>query len=154
MERIGDETRRQLGRFGPAAGMAAIVTAWPDSVGEEIAKNAWPARLGRDGTLHISVSSAAWGFELTHLEGAILERLRAALGKKAPSRLRFAPGPLPERAPESVKEVKNVAPQPTAGERSEGARIAAGIGDEELRKLVARAAAASLAGASDGRSVW
>jgi hypothetical protein len=43
---------------------------------------------------------------------------------------------------------------PSRAEREEGARLAATIEDENLRKIVARAAAASLARESDGRSVW
>ncbi|HWH05605.1 MAG TPA: DUF721 domain-containing protein, partial [Gaiellaceae bacterium] len=64
MERIGRDVSRELGRFGPAAGMAEIVEAWPDAVGEAIARHAWPARIGRDGTLVETTSSSAWAFEL------------------------------------------------------------------------------------------
>ena len=64
IERIGNEVERELGRFGPAAGMAELLRAWPDAVGEEIARNAWPARIARDGTLHVATSSSAWAFEL------------------------------------------------------------------------------------------
>jgi len=61
---IGDDVRRELSRFGPAAGMAELLAAWPAAVGEGIARNAWPARIGRDGTLHVAVASSAWAFEL------------------------------------------------------------------------------------------
>ena len=47
IERIGENVKRELGRFGPAAGMADLVTAWPAAVGEQIARNAWPARIAR-----------------------------------------------------------------------------------------------------------
>jgi hypothetical protein len=154
MERIGQEARRQLKRFGPAGGMADLVAAWPHAVGEEISRNAWPARIARDRTLHVSVSSSAWGFELTHLEGEILGRLRTKLGDGAPARLRFAPGPLPERSAEGVKKVKKPPPQPSADERSAADEIASGVTDLRLRELVSRAAAASLAHARDDRSVW
>ena len=30
-----------------------------EAVGDPIARNAWPARLGRDGTLHVATASAA-----------------------------------------------------------------------------------------------
>ena len=154
MEKIGEEAKRQLRRFGPAGGMADLVTAWPPAVGDEISRNAWPARVGRDGTLHVSVSSAAWGFELAHLEGEILGRLRASLGDGAPARLRFAPGPLPERSAEGVKKVKKPPPEPSPAERAAAAEIASGVTDLRLRELVSRAAAASLAQARDDRSVW
>lgn len=154
MRRIGDDLRRELGRFGAGGEMAAIVAAWPGSVGDEIARNAWPARLARDRTLHVNVSSSAWGFELTHLESEILGRLSEALEKAAPTRIRFAPGPLPELGAESVKEVKKVAPAPSPEQQAEGARIAAEIEDADLRELVAKAAAASLSRAPDDRPVW
>lgn len=154
MKRIGDDLRRELGRFGTGGEMAQIVTAWPASVGEEISRNAWPARLARDRTLHVNVSSSAWGFELTQLEGEILARLKEALTGDVPARLRFSPGPLPELGAESVKEVKKVVPPPSPEARAEAARIAAEIEDEGLRELVARAAAASLSRAPDDRPVW
>ena len=53
MDRVGADVERELGRFGPASGMAPLVEVWPEAVGPEIARNAWPARLARDGTLHV-----------------------------------------------------------------------------------------------------
>lgn len=153
MERIGSEVDKQLSRFGPAGGMGPLVEVWPDAVGEEIARNAWPARIARDGTLRVAVSSSSWAFELAQLESEIAARLREALGKDAPPRLRFAPGPLPEPRAEGVKRVKEERRKPTEAERAEAERIASTIGDEELREAVARAAAESLARASDDRSI-
>jgi len=62
MERIGNEVRRELGRFGSAGQMADLVAAWPGAVGETVAANAWPARLARDGTLHVAAASSTWAF--------------------------------------------------------------------------------------------
>ncbi len=73
--------------------MGDVLAAWEDAVGPEIARNAWPARFQRDGTLIVHCQDAIWAFEL---------------GSRA-------------------------------------AEWAAGIEDETLRELVARAAAASLA---------
>src|SRR5262249_31368924 len=64
MERVGDAVSRELGRFGPIVGMAPLVEAWPSAVGTEIARNAWPARLARDGTLHVHTTDSIWAFEL------------------------------------------------------------------------------------------
>jgi hypothetical protein len=153
MDRIGGDVRRELGRFGPAAGMAELIEAWPEAVGEGIARNAWPARLGRDGTLHVATSSAAWAFELAHLEGKLLERLRAALGDAVPSRLRFAVGRVPEPPPVATGPVEEPPPEPSATEREAAARLTAGIADDELREAVARAAAHSLARGASGRSL-
>ena len=64
--------------------------AWQAAVGDEIARNAWPARFQRDGTLIVHTKDAIWGFELGHRAAEIAERLP---GKPA---LKFVPGPLPE----------------------------------------------------------
>lgn len=144
-ERIGDDVKRQLGRFGPAGAMAEIVRAWPEAVGDNIARNAWPGRVARDGTLHVNTSSSAWAFELGLLERQIMERLREALGRDAPKGLRFAPGRLPAPAREAPSQAPRRPPQPSSEERLEAERLAAPIEDENLRKLVANAAAASLA---------
>jgi hypothetical protein len=153
-KRIGDEVRQELKRFGPAAGMGELVAAWPDLVGDQIARNAWPARFGRDGTLYVATSSSAWAFELTQHQGEILGRLRKALVESPPAGLRFFPGKLPE-APGVEDEApvrEPVTPSPEQLER--GASLAAEIEDEDLRKVVAKAAAASLSRAPDGRRVW
>jgi len=142
---IGDEVRRELSRFGPEAGLGEIVEAWPESVGVGIAANAWPARVSRDGNLHVSTSSSAWAFELTQLAPSILERLQERLGESAPAALRFAPGPLPEPGSEPVETSKRTVPMVSEADRAEGARIAATIENQDLREAVARAAEASLA---------
>lgn len=150
MERIGTDVRRELGRFGPAAGMSDLVEAWPEVVGDPIARNAWPARLGRDRTLHVATASAAWAFELAHLEGELLDRLRGAVGEAAPSRLRFALGRLPE-APADAEQAEPSRTEPSPADLEAAARLASAIEDEELRATVARAAAQSLARAASGR---
>jgi hypothetical protein len=152
MERIGDELRGELTRLGPGGGMADVVEAWPAAVGDAVARNAWPARIARDGTLHVNASSSAWAFELTQLAPDIAVRLRAALGERAPAALRFAVGPVPEPPPDEPAGASSGAVQPTAAERELAAALTAGLGDEELRELVSRAAAASLSRAAVGRS--
>jgi hypothetical protein len=147
-ERIGDDVQRELKRFGPVGAMAEIVKAWPAAVGDSIARNAWPARVNRDGTLHVATSSSAWAFELGLLEADIRERLGAALGPDVPPRLRFAPGRLPEPPREAAGERRIEPPEPTPAQEREAARLAAPIEDENLRKVVAKAAAASLAKAA------
>jgi Dna[CI] antecedent, DciA len=155
MDRLETAIRRELGRFGSGHGdrgdgdIVAIVRAWPEAVGETVARNAWPARLARDGTLHVNTLSSTWAFELGRLAETILEGLRQELGEATPPALKFSPGPVPESGAEELgtatAEASGVAPE----HRAEGVRLAAGIEDDELRELVARAAAASLARAVD-----
>ena len=145
MEPLGPEVRRELGRFGPQAGMGEVLAAWPAAVGEAIARNAWPARFARDGTLHVATKDAVWAFELGHRAAEIAERL----GVKA---IRFAPGKVADAMPsEATKTNTRRLPEPTPEERREAAEIAAPIEDEELRELVARAVAASLSSRRSGR---
>lgn len=148
MDRLGAQIRQELGRLKPADDdILAIVHVWAAAVGETVARNAWPGRLGREGTLHVNVASSTWAFELGKLSATILEQLGAQLGEGAPRALKFAPGPLPSEAPQAPRAGRAQAPEIGSGHRAEAAAIAAGIEDEELRELVARAAAASLAGA-------
>jgi hypothetical protein len=155
---IGEVVAEELARVGPAGGIGDVVAAWPEAVGPAIAGNAWPARIARDGTLAVSTSSSVWAFELTKLEAEIRGRLGERLAEKAPPRLRFAVGRLPERVPdESVTTSSRPVPTVDSEARRAGEKIAAPIEDEELRALVARAAAASLAarrGPADNRGLW
>jgi hypothetical protein len=145
MEPLGADFRRELARFGPQAGLGDVVAAWPAAVGPGIAANAWPARIARDGTLHVATSSSAWAFELTQLEATVRTKLAARLEGDAPPAFRFAPGPLPEPGREPVEASKRVVPRPSRAEVEAGQRIAGEIADSALRETVARAAAASLA---------
>ena len=87
MERLGDSLDQQLRRFGATGSMPAIVAAWPAAVGEEVARNAWPARISRDRVLHVNTSSSAWAFELTQLAAVVLEQLAAGLEDSPPKAL-------------------------------------------------------------------
>jgi hypothetical protein len=153
LERLGEDPRRELGRFQSAPALVELVTAWPEAVGGEIARNAWPARLARDGTLHVSTSSSTWAFELTQLEENVRSQLELRLGEGVPKRLRFAPGPLPAPAAEPEQPEPREPLVASAKARSQAASLAAEIEDQELRETVARAAAASLERAATGRSV-
>jgi hypothetical protein len=153
MERLDGSVRRALRSSGvPDAGLLAEVTrAWPDAVGAAIARAAWPQRLGRDGTLHVTTVSSTWAFELGRMEEEIRAKLAAGLGDAAPPALRFAPGPVP--APPAPEEAPAPTPAPSPEEASAAASLAAGIEDPGLREAVRRAAAASLARGRGGRPV-
>jgi hypothetical protein len=122
--------------------MGEAVAAWEAAVGPEIARNAWPARFQRDGTLIVHTKDSVWGFELTSRAGEISPRLP---GKPA---LKFVPGPVPEQGFEPAPATPPGSPPATLEQLAQAAEWASGIDDENLRKLVVRAAAASLARAS------
>jgi hypothetical protein len=150
MERVRDAIRRELGRFGPAEGMAPLVEAWPVAVGELIARNAWPARLARDGTLHVHTTDSIWAFELKSRADEIRDRL----GELAPPRLAFAPGPIPEPVETLSEDAGPAVVEPGPEHVAEADSLTRVIRDEDLRKVVAKAAALSLAKASNDRSFW
>jgi hypothetical protein len=135
LSRVGDSVRSELSRFGPQAGMAELVEAWPAAVGAQIARFAWPARIARDGTVHVHTADSVWAFELGHRAAEIAGRLGVA-------KLRFAPGPLPEPAPEErVAAPVEVTPE----DEARAAELAAPIADEKLRESVQKAVKLGLA---------
>jgi predicted nucleic acid-binding Zn ribbon protein len=139
LDPLGDEVRRELRRFGPNAEIGAAVEAWPAAVGEEIARNAWPARFQRDGTLIVHARDSVWAFELTQRAEQISERL-----PNTPS-LKFVPGHLPARGPEPTQATPQGSPPATVEQIEQAAEWTAAIEHEELRKVVAKAAELSLA---------
>jgi hypothetical protein len=150
MDRVGNAVARELKRFGPASGMAPLVEAWPAAVGVEIARNAWPARIARDGTLHVHTQDSIWAFELT----SRAEEIRARLGPLAPKRLAFAAGPLPEPLVDTPDRARERPPKPSPEVVAQAESLVRGIRDTELRKVVAKAAAASLSRVLNDRSFW
>jgi hypothetical protein len=152
MERLGRDLRFVLGRLGVPGGsdITAVVDTWPSLVGEQNARRSWPARIGRDGTLLVHAADSVWAHQLGLLAPEILALLRERLGTAAPASLRFAPGPLPAAA-EADPGRRPRPVEPAAKDRSEAAALTAAIADDELRELVARAAAASLARARSDR---
>ena len=144
MDRVGDEIRAELRRIGADSGAGDLVGAWAAAVGDEIARNAWPARTQPDGTLVVHVRDSIWGFELTQRAPEISERLPGR------PRLRFIPGPLPDTAAEGAPEARIEA---TLEQAREAAEFAAGIEDPDLREYVAKAIKAALARPPDDRSV-
>ena len=142
MEPLGPEIRKELGQFGPQAGMPELLERWAEAVGPAIARNAWPARIARDGTVHVNTADSVWAFELGQRAQEIGERLGVA-------KLRFAPGPLPE--PEAEAPEPAVPPTPEEDERA--AAIAGVIEDENLRESVQKAVRLGLARERHDRNI-
>jgi hypothetical protein len=122
--------------------MAELLERWPDAVGAAIARNAWPARIARDGTVHVNTADSIWSFELGQRAREIAQRLGVP-------RLRFTPGPLPEAAVEPPREPPAIRPEDEERARA----IAARIEDENLRESVQKAVTFSLARARDDHPI-
>jgi hypothetical protein len=144
VEPVGEQIRAELSRVGADSGAGDAVTAWPAAVGDEIARNAWPARTQADGTLIVHVRDAIWGFELTQRASEISARLPGR------PRLRFTPGPLPDTTQEESSAPRV---EVSAEHALEAAEMAAGITDPDLRESVAKAIKVALARASADRSI-
>ena len=114
--------------------MIELVERWPAAVGPHISRFAWPARIARDGTIHVATADSVWAFELGQRAAEIAARLGGA-------RLRFAPGPLPEPDPEPARP--SVSPTPEDARRA--AELTAGVRDEKLRETVQKALSYALA---------
>jgi hypothetical protein len=143
VERLSDSVRSELGRFGPNADLTGIADRWTEAVGDAISRNAWPSRIGRDGTLHVNTADSVWSFELAHRAAEIAARLGV-------SAIRFAPGPL---AGSSVSEPLPAPVEPTPDDLQQAAGIASAIEDENLRKTVEKVVALSLATGRSGRAL-
>jgi predicted nucleic acid-binding Zn ribbon protein len=80
-EGIGGVVRRLLGdrrlRRGVALGRLAL--AWPQVVGEQLARQTSPRALD-DGGLLVAASSAAWGSQVRFLSSEIRRKANEALG--------------------------------------------------------------------------
>jgi hypothetical protein len=139
---LGREIRAELSRFGPQAGMPELLDRWPDAVGATVARFAWPARIARDGTVHVNTADSIWAFELAQRSQEIAERLGV-------EKLRFAPGALPE----PPREPEHVAVEPTPEEEERARALASRIGDEKLRQSVQKAVRLALARERHDRSV-
>ena len=77
-----------LQRAAPQTPLAAVQTAWPAAVGDQLAAVAAPVSE-RDGTLIVECADAVWAQELDLMQTALLDRLRGELGDAAPEALRF-----------------------------------------------------------------
>ncbi|MBA3401620.1 MAG: DUF721 domain-containing protein [Actinobacteria bacterium] len=155
MERIGKSVEKVLSRTGggTALALAEITAAWPKAVGEAVAREAWPLRVARDGTLHVATTSSTWAFELDRLSPEIEEQLRALVGPSTPKKLRFRIGPVPEPGGDlrDTAEASAEAVRPTPDADAAAASLTSEVEDPELRALIARAARASLSRTSSGR---
>jgi len=84
----GEAFRVARERAAPKTALSAVQGAWSAAVGERVAAVATPVSE-RAGTLTVECSDAVWAQELDLMQEQLLERLREALGERAPKALKF-----------------------------------------------------------------
>ena len=154
MERLDGSVRRALRGAGvPDAGVLAAVTrAWPGAVGPAIARAAWPQRLARDGTLHVTTVSSTWAFELGRMAEEIEAKLQGDAGR-CDAACACASRPAPCRQPAPRRNPFRETSSGRRRTRRRRHRSAPGSPTRSSARAVRRAVAASLAAARDDRGV-
>lgn len=140
MDAIGDLLDGAVPPERPGTALVAVLRAWPEVVGPEIARHARPARRTREGDLLVHCSDAAWTQTLTMMAPELTARLAAALGDDAPRGLRFRVGTVATRPAD-----ERTAPPPPPAAMEAAGELAAPIADERLRAAAERVIARSLA---------
>lgn len=128
---------------GPASPIVAYEEAWTRIVAPDIARNSWPHRLTRAGVLTIACADAGWAQELGAHAETLERQLQTAIPDLPLQRLRFMVADR-ERAPATVPS-RSVPPAPARAHHALAAHAVEGMSDEELKKALKRAIAASLA---------
>ncbi len=142
-----------MSRFYPREADRPLVRAqraWQHAVPERVDVAARPARLLRGGVLIVHCVNSMWVHELSYLEEQFRERMKAGDPRLRLRKIRFVPGPLPERAP-PLPHPK--APPPPLPAHALPPRVAAAIArvqDPKLQDALVRAACQSLAPLDDG----
>ena len=150
---LADLVAPALGKTLAARGFAAadVVLAWPEIVGERLAKVCEPIALewprgprvgedeGKSATLVIRVEGA-FGLEVQHLAPAILERINSHFGWRCAGKLAIRQGRVAAKA-----GPKPAAPPPDAQAMANSRRMAAEIADDGLRRAVIELGALVLA---------
>ncbi len=75
-------------QVAPKTGLAAVQGVWSEALGERLAEVATPV-AEKAGTLTVDCVDGVWAQELDLMQAQLLERLRDALGERAPKALKF-----------------------------------------------------------------
>jgi len=133
-------TKGMLGQQGFTHG--AIVTKWPEIVGENVARHTQPEKIvfSRDGatggTLHLKTDSGAFAMELQHQEPQIVERINTFFGYRAVVRIKLIQGPLP-RTHKADQQANPPRPLNKAETRDLAGTVAS-VDDPELKEALER----------------
>ncbi|MEA3509002.1 MAG: DUF721 domain-containing protein [candidate division NC10 bacterium] len=128
-----------LDRLGLGGSLAtvAIQRAWPEVVGEEVARRSRPDRL-RNGRLQVIVSDTVWLQQLAMLKPQILARLEAHLGAAVVREIFFTVGISSSASflPKNTDQRKSTPLSPKMELRIQEA--VRPVQDEECREVLAR----------------
>ncbi len=87
-ESIGDVLKGLTGAIEPQTAIARVQSAWPDAVGETVARWAQPVSE-RAGVVTFACSDSMVAHELEMMKPELLRKLADSLGESAPSELKF-----------------------------------------------------------------
>ena len=84
----GEAFRVVREQVAPKTGLAGVQGVWAEALGEQLAGVATPVSE-KAGTLTVDCVDGVWAQELDLMQAQLLERLREALGERAPEALKF-----------------------------------------------------------------
>jgi predicted nucleic acid-binding Zn ribbon protein len=84
----GEAFRVVREQVAPKTGLAGVQGVWAEALGERLAEVATPVSE-KAGTLTVDCIDGVWAQELDLMQAQLLERLREALGERAPEALKF-----------------------------------------------------------------
>jgi predicted nucleic acid-binding Zn ribbon protein len=128
-----------LDRLGLGVGMANVVIhrAWPQVVGEEVARRSQPGLL-RNGRLHVTVVDAIWLQQLTMLKPRILAGLESHLGSRMVLDIFFSVGTLSFPAPERQRIPRGRRDRLSPEQQEHVKAILGPVQDQECREVLGR----------------
>lgn len=115
----------------PEATLALLRAAWPQAVGEELARRTELVALDR-GVLRVRVADLRWQRTLQRMRGEILGRLRRVAGSATPHALGFVTGEI-ATADEAPRPLAKAADSPASPAPEGVVAAAAAIPDPEVR---------------------
>ena len=145
-EGLATSLESELNRLGGEGAALEATRVWEVTVGPDVARNAWPARVKRDGTLVVHTRTSVWAFELTQMA----EDIRVRLDPQPPA-IRFVVGRVPEPAGRPPEEVSTAVLHPDSEGLEMARALAADVASPEVREALQRAASLGLSRRSSDR---
>ncbi len=138
-ESLARSLKSELARLGSEGAALEVTRGWEATVGPEIARNAWPARMKRDGTLVVHARTSVWAFELTQMA----EEIRARLDPQ-PDAIRFVVGRVPEPVGRPLTAAPRADRKTDPAALDQATALAADVSSDEVREALQKAASLGL----------